>query len=71
MIPSIVTEKVKIPDYEYLGSEGYYNSKTIYNKVGYFNNEYYRFGVVYIYQNGTLSNVYNTLGGEIGNGAVK
>jgi len=34
----------------------------MYDNVGYFNKEYYRFGVVYIYQNGTLSNVYNTLG---------
>jgi hypothetical protein len=34
----------------------------MYNNVGYFNEEYYRFGVVFIYQNGTLSNVYNTLG---------
>ena len=45
---------------------GYYNSTNMYNKVGYFNNEYYRFGVVFIYQNGTLSNVYNTLGGDLG-----
>lgn len=41
---------------------GYYNSRNIYNKVGYFPEEYYRFGVVFIYYNGTLSNVYNTLG---------
>jgi hypothetical protein len=34
----------------------------MYSKVGYFNNEYYRFGVVFIYENGTLSNVYNTVG---------
>ena len=44
---------------------GYYSSKNIYNKTGYFNQEYYRFGVVFIYQNGTLSNVYNTLGGTL------
>jgi hypothetical protein len=37
----------------------------MYNSVGYFNQEYYRFGVVFIYQNGTLSNVYNTLGREL------
>ena len=43
----------------------YYNSKNIYSKVGYFNQEYYRFGVVFIYNNGTLSNVYNTLGGVL------
>jgi len=27
----------------------YYNSLNIYNKTGYFNQEYYRFGVVFIY----------------------
>jgi hypothetical protein len=37
----------------------------MYNSVGYFNQEYYRFGVVFIYQNGTLSNVYNTLGTDL------
>ena len=47
------------------GDFGYYNSLNIYNKTGYFNQEYYRFGVVFIYQNGTLSNVYNTLGGSL------
>jgi hypothetical protein len=35
----------------------------MYNLTGYFNNEYYRFGVVFIYKNGSLSSVYNTLGG--------
>ena len=47
------------------GDYAYYNSLNIYNKTGYFNEEYYRFGVVFIYQNGTLSNVYNTLGGVL------
>ena len=46
-------------------SGAYYNSINIYSKTGYFNQEYYRFGVVFIYQNGTLSNVYNTLGGVL------
>ena len=41
----------------------YYNSLNIYNKTGYFNKEFYKFGVVFIYDNGTLSNVYPTLGG--------
>ena len=40
----------------------------IYNKTGYAPDEYYRFGVVFIYQNGTLSNVYNTVGGDLGAG---
>jgi len=47
------------------GEFAYYDSHNIYNKTGYFNQEYYRFGVVFIYNNGTLSNVYNTLGGTL------
>ena len=43
-------------------TNSYYNSYNMYNKVGYFGDEYYRFGIVFIYQNGTLSNVYNVLG---------
>jgi hypothetical protein len=37
----------------------------MYNKVGYHNEEYYRFGVVFIYNNGTLSNVYNISGFDL------
>ena len=51
--------------YDVAGNTGYYDSVNAYNNVGYFNQEYYRFGVVFIYQNGTLSNVYNTLGIEL------
>ena len=61
--PSITTISIDTPDIDYYNGNGFYSSKTAYNNVGYFNNEYYRFGVVFIYQNGTLSNVYNTLGG--------
>ena len=52
------------------GGFGYYNSVNMYNNVGYFNQEYYRFGVVFIYQNGTLSNVYNTLGYELSENTI-
>jgi hypothetical protein len=67
IIPSISTsEEVRMnTDYNKSKNFGYYNSFNIYNKVGYFNNEYYRFGVVYIYENGTLSNVYNTVGFDL------
>ena len=41
---------------------GYYDIQNIYNKVGYWNEEIYRFGVVYIMQNGSLSPVYNIRG---------
>ena len=49
-------------DYESNQTYCYYNSINIYNQVGYFDQEFYRFGIVFIYKNGTLSNVYNTLG---------
>lgn len=41
---------------------GYYDVQNIYNKVGYWNEELYRFGVVYIMSNGSLSPVYNIRG---------
>src|SRR5574344_1569207 len=41
----------------------YYNTKNIYYNVGYWNEEYYRLGIVYIYENGSTSSVYNILGG--------
>lgn len=40
----------------------YYNTKNIYYNVGYWNEEYYRLGIVYIYDNNKLSPVYNILG---------
>jgi hypothetical protein len=52
-------------DYNNNSNFGYYSSFNVYNSVGYFNNEYYRFGVVFIYENGTLSNVYNTVGYDL------
>lgn len=65
IIPELNVENFNFKlDSEYNNSQNtYYNSTNIYNKTGYFNQEYYRFGVVFIYENGTLSNVYNTLGG--------
>ena len=69
IVPELnVTNDFKSLDEDYISQDGnyaYYNSLNIYNKTGYFNQEYYRFGVVFIYQNGTLSNVYNTLGGTL------
>ena len=65
IMPYISKSKIGIVDNYYTsvdGNYGYYSSSNMYNKVGYFNNEYYRFGVVFIYKNGTLSNVYNTCG---------
>jgi hypothetical protein len=43
----------------------YYNTKNIYYNVGYWNEEYYRLGIVYIYEDGSLSPVFNTIGYEM------
>ena len=45
-------------------SHEYYNTKNIYYNVGYWNEEYYRLGIVYIFEDGSLSPVFNTLGYE-------
>lgn len=43
--------------------KGYYDPKFIYEKTGYWGNELYRFGIVYILPNGELSPVFNIRGG--------
>lgn len=45
-------------------SKGYYDPKYIYNKVGYWNHELYRFGIVYILADNSLSPVFNIRGIE-------
>lgn len=40
----------------------YYDPKNVYYNVGYWNQEIYRFGIVYIFNNNTLSPVFNILG---------
>ena len=71
IVPSIHCKNdFKSMKWDYTSPDGqyaYYNSKNIYDNTGYFDQEYYRFGIVFIYQNGTLSNVYNTLGCELTN----
>ena len=62
IIPSLAIDSIDLVDNDYSTNTGYYDSNLTYTKTGYFPQEYYRFGVVFIYQNGTLSNVYNTLG---------
>ena len=66
IVPKLCSEeKINRVSSDYSENSGYYSSSLMYNKTGYFNKEYYRFGVVFIYYNGTLSNVYNTLGGTL------
>lgn len=47
-----------------INSHSYYEPKTIYNKVGYFPNEIYRFGIVYILSDNTLTPVFNIRGNK-------
>ena len=42
--------------------EEYYNPKIIYNKLGYWPEEYYRFGIVFIREDDTLTPVFNVIG---------
>lgn len=52
-------------NYQYTPSSsslGYYDPNYIYNKVGYQDGEIYRFGIVFIFQDNTLSPVFNTRG---------
>ena len=58
------TVDTSIRKVNYFPSE-YYNTKNIYYNVGYWNEEFYRIGIVYIYDDNSLSNVFNIVGGEL------
>ena len=62
--PCLKTEKINTLAYDYSGSitNTYYDASFIYNKIGYWDDEIYRFGIVFILQDNTLSDVYNVLG---------
>lgn len=64
--PKISQEKnIGNVNYQYVDNTGgyeYYNAKNIYNYLGYWNNELYRFGIVYILDNYELSPVFNVMG---------
>ena len=68
-VPRITREDYNIQskvssDYR-LGTDyanSYYNTKFIYNKVGYWTSEIYRLGIVYILKDNTLSPVFNIRG---------
>lgn len=49
-------------DITHIYTHEYYNVKNIYYNVGYWPEEFYRFGIVYIFEDGTLSPVYNVRG---------
>ena len=49
-------------DYKSETKQNYYSTQFIYDKTGYHDEEYYRFGIVYIRKDGSLTPVFNTLG---------
>ena len=71
--PSISnTENIGNVDYNYIDRSGknsyeYYNTKNIYSYLGYWPEEYYRFGIVYILNDFTLSPVFNIRGVDLSN----
>ena len=66
--PSIINnENIGNLDHNYIDRSGknsfeYYNTYNIYNYLGYWGEEYYRFGIVYLMNDFTLSPVFNTRG---------
>lgn len=69
-IPELITDKtcdVNKLDTSYLGNiaNTYYNPTFTYNNVGYWDDEIYRFGIVFILSDNTLSPVFNVRGGYL------
>ena len=56
-----ITEKYS----DHIFKNEYYNTRNIYYNVGYWNEEFYRLGIVYIYNDNSISSVYNIVGGEL------
>jgi hypothetical protein len=57
------TSSITLPDTKAKGTAtGYYDPLKVYNNVGYWPDEYYRFGIVFIYNNNQLSPVFNIQG---------
>ena len=48
--------------YDNTNGVGYYDARNIYNKLGYWNEEIYRFGIVYILSDNTLTPVFDIRG---------
>lgn len=70
--PQVIYDEQGIGNLDYLYNEEnpdngyeYYNAKNIYYKLGYWDEEIYRFGIVYVLNNYTLSPVFNIRGKKI------
>lgn len=59
-----ITQKID-KDYNPVDTQNYYNPQFIYNYTGYWPGEIYRYGIVYILADNTLSPVFNIRGGRI------
>ena len=71
--PRAITKENQIGEltetYDFDNTSGcYYDVKNVYNYTGYWPDEYYRFGVVFIYNNNQCSNVYNIQGADLSQG---
>lgn len=67
---TIYTEQVEeteidLPTYSEKEAVGYYDMKNVYYNVGYWPEEYYRFGIVFVYDNNQLSPVFNIQGRDM------
>lgn len=67
--PEAVSSKPFTQDYNYDSKtpQGYYNINNVYNFTGYWADEFYRFGVVFVYNNNQLSPVFNIQGYDMRN----
>ena len=62
-----VTEDIDMPD-TYVANKkgkGYYDMSNVYYNVGYWPDEFYRFGIVFVYDNNQLSPVFNIQGHDL------
>lgn len=57
--------EIDLPTYSEKEAVGYYDMKNVYYNVGYWPEEYYRFGIVFVYDNNQLSPVFNIQGRDM------
>ena len=62
---SNISEGLDFVNGTYTSSGEYYDPQNIYSKLGYWPNEYYRFGIVFLLSDGSKTNVFNMCGGSI------
>ena len=69
IIPRVVTAnnlgEINSMDYSFNNGQLFYDTQNSYKYTGYWNDELYRFGVVFIYDNNLLSPVFNIQGADL------